>query len=121
MVLVSCFLNSEVNLTIASQLLDVLPGQAVKVLAREGVDQGALPAHAALPWQVGAQVEEQDLGLPAQDVLDDLVQDVLARGHRAHLHLHFDQVEQHAHISILVQGRPIIVLEKIEKNQGLSI
>ena len=118
MVLVSCFLNSEVNLTIASQLLDVLPGQAVKVLAREGVDQGALPAHAALPWQVGAQVEER---LPAQDVLDDLVQDVLARGHRAHLHLHFDQVEQHAHISILVQGRPIIVLEKIEKNQGLSI
>ena len=116
--MVSCFLNSEVNLTIASQLLDVLPGQAVKVLAREGVDQGALPAHAALPWQVGAQVEER---LPAQDVLDDLVQDVLARGHCAHVHLHFDQVEQHAHISILVQGRPIIVLEKIEKNQGLSI
>ena len=108
-------------MTIASQLLDVLPGQAVKVLAREGVDQGALPAHAALPWQVGVQVEEQDLGLPAQELLDDLVQDVLARGHCAHVHLHFDQVEQHAHISILVQGRPIIVLEKIEKNQGLSI
>ena len=117
MVLVSCFLNSEVNLTIASQLLDVLPGQAVKVLAREGVDQGALPAHAALPWQVGAQVEEQDLGLG----FHVLVQDVLARRHCAHVHLHFDQVEQHAHISILVQGRPIIVLEKIEKNQGLSI
>ena len=112
-------------MTIASQLLDVLPGQAVKVLAREGVDQGALPAHAALPWQVGAQVEEQDLRLPAQGVLDDLVQDVLARGHRAHLHLNFDQVEQHAHISILVQGRPIVLVEivkkKLRKNQGLSI
>ena len=106
--MVSCCLNSEVNLTITSQLLDMLPGQAVKVLAREGVDQGALPAHAALPWQVGAQVEEHD-------VLDDLVQDVLARGHCAHVHLNFDQVEQHAHISILVQGRPIIVLDIVKK------
>ena len=106
--MVSCFLNSEVNLTIASQLLDVLPRQAVEVLACEGVDQGAIPAHAALPWQVGAQVEEQD-------VLDDPVQDVLARGHCAHVHLNFDQVEQHAHISILVQGRPIIVLDIVKK------
>ena len=62
--------------------------------------------------------------LLAQDVLDDLVQDVLARGHCAHVHLNFDQVEQHAHISILVQGRPIIILEivkRLRKSQGPSI